>query len=266
MAGQFDAVAELTASFKLLFQRNNWMLAIPVLVGSIVGVLVLGVCLAIGFGSAIFSLIGAGAMTAGSSSGNIPTGMGALMGAIFGFGGLMLIIGVILCAVVITVGYAWTYAAGEPVWKGGAPDIGGGFSKALAKFGPLFVAALIIGLVLSLTFWTFIVPIAIGLFCLFVIPYIMQANESGWGSISASIKLVSSNFGPAGMLFLGLIVVAVASAIINMILGIIPILGHLVALAVNALLAAFTLLAIMRFYALLTGAAAPSAPAATPTT
>ena len=114
--------------------------------------------------------------------------------------------------------------------------------------------------------WTIIVPILIGLFCVYCIPYIMQGNQSGTGAIGASINLAKNNFGPTGLLFLAFVVVGIAAGIVNAILGIIPILGQILALAVGALLGAFAILAVQRFYALLTGAAAPSAPAARTTT
>ena len=262
MAAQFDAVAELTKSFQLLFQKRNWMLAVPILVGSIVAAVVVGIGFMVAFGS----IIAGGGMAAILAGGGEGRGGAGLLGLLFsGFGILFLV----LCIVAIIVGmlgYAWAYAAAEPVWQGGDPDIGAGFSKALSKLGSLAVLGLIFALVVGLLFWTFIVPILVGLFCVYCIPYIMQGNQSGTGSIGASINLAKNNVGPTGLLFLAFVVVGLAAGIINAILGIIPILGQILALAVGALGGAFGILAIMRFYALLTGAAAPSAPATTTTT
>jgi hypothetical protein len=257
MAVQFDAMAELQKSFQLLFQKKNWMLAVPILVGSLVAGIVVVIGAMVAFGSMIF---GGGAAAMLSGGGTEGRGAGGLMAALFSGMGILFIVLCLVAIVVAVLGYAWAYAAAEPLWKGGDPDIGGGFGKALAKLGSLAVLGIIFTVVFLLLGWTIIVPLAAGLFCIYCIPYIMQGNESGTGAIGASINLAKNNLGPTAMLFLAFIVVGIAMGIVNAILGIIPFLGSLVGLAVGALGGAFGILAVMRWYALLTGAAAPSPP------
>lgn len=256
MAAQFDAVAELTKSFQLLFQKKNWMLAVPILVGSLVA----GIVIALGVMAVFGSMLAGGGMAALLSGGGSEARGGAgLFGALFSGLGILFIVLVIVGLIVAMLGYAWAYAAALPLWQGGDPDIGGGFGKALAKVGPLTVLGLIFTVVFVLLGWTIIVPIAAGIFCVYCIPYIMQGNESGTSAIGASINLAKNNLGPTAMLFLAFVVVGVAAGIVNAILGIVPILGQLIALAVGALLGAFAILAVQRFYALLTGTTAPTA-------
>ena len=257
MTASFDAVAELTKTFSLLFQKKNWMLAVPLLIGTLVAVAVVGLTFVLALGPAIATAIYGGASGSMSSP-------AALLPALLGVGGLLVLIGVLVAFVIAMFTYGWAYAAAAPMWGGGDPDISGGFNKAMAKLGPLVVLGLIVAVVIGLLGWTVIVPILAGLFCLYCLPYIMMANESGTGAISASIKLSRENFGPTAMLFLGFIVVGVASGIINMVLGVVPLLGHILGLGVNALVAAYLTLATIRFYSLLTGsaAAAPAAPTA----
>jgi len=257
MAAQFDAVAELQKSFQLLFQKNNLMLAVPILVGSLVA----GIIIAIGVVIAFGSLLAGGGMAA-ILSGGASHGAG-ILGLLFSGLGFVFVVLCFVAVIVALLGYAWAYAAAEPVWQGSEVDIGGGLNKALAKVGPLAVLGIILALVFGLLWWTILVPILVGLFCVYCVPYIMQGNQSGTGAIGASINLAKDNFGPTGILFLAFIVLGVASAIINAILGFIPILGQLVALAVGALLGAFCILAVQRFYTLLTGAPAASTAART---
>jgi len=252
MAAQFDAVAELQKSFQLLFQKKNWMLAVPILVGCLVA----GIIIAIGVVIAFGSLLAGGGMAAILSGGG--THGAGVLGLLFSGLGFVFVVLCFVAVIVALLGYAWAYAAAESLWQGGDADIGGGLNKALAKVGPLSVLGIILALVSVVLGWTIIVPILVGLFCVYCIPYIMQGNQSGAGAIGASINLAKDNFGPTGILFLAVIVLCIAAVIATKILGFIPILGQLAALAVVALLGAVGILAVQRFYTLLTGAPAPT--------
>jgi hypothetical protein len=260
MAAQFDAMTELTGTFKLLFQKKNWMLAVPILVSLLVAGIVIAVAGMVAFGSLMAGGGLAGAMAGGGES----RGPMAMFGLLFSGLGLLFVIAVLAGIVIAVFGYGWAYAAAEPLWKGGDPDIGGGFNKALAKLGSLVVLALIVGIVDALLFWTVIVPILIFFFCIYTIPYVMQTNQSGAGAIGASINLAKDNFGPTALLFVALIVVGIVAGIVNGILGLIPLLGQIIAIVVGALVGAYTILAVMRFYNLLTGSATAVPVAAPP--
>lgn len=259
MAAQFDAMVELQGAFKLLFEKKNWMLAVPILVS----LLVAGIAVAIGAMVAFGSLLAGGGLAGAMAGGSDTRGPMAMMGMIFSGLGLLFVVFILVGIVIAIFGYAWAYAAAEPMWRGGDPDIGGGFKKALSKLGSLVVVGLILGAVECLFFWTIIVPLAIGLFCIYTIPYIMQGNQSGTSAIGASINLAKNNLGPTAMLFLGVLVVGLVAGVINAVLGMIPLLGQLVAIVVGALVGAFVILAMMRWYNLLTGTAAAAPPATT---
>ncbi|HXM17677.1 MAG TPA: hypothetical protein VN934_02585 [Candidatus Tumulicola sp.] len=241
-APQIDAVNEFQNLFKMLFKGQNWMLALPILIGFIVAGIVLGIV----FFIAIAPLLGAAMMSGNNSAANAgAAGLGFLSIVLIGIGCLVAI-------VLIMLTYAWAIEAAEPMWGGGAPDIGGGIGRAMGKLGPVAIGGGIVAIVMLLLGITFIGPIIWGFFCLYVLPLIVLGNEGGTGAIGASIKLVRENLGPTLMLLLGLIVVGIAGGIVNAILGIIPILGHIVALAVSSVLGAFNVLAIVRWYKLLT--------------
>jgi hypothetical protein len=261
MAVQIDAVAEVQKTFQMLFQKKNWMLALPILVGFAVAGICVGIVGAIAFGS----LMAGGGLAGAMMNGGDTRGPGAMIAMLFSGLGLLFLVAVLVGIVVSCFGYAWAYAAGEPVWQGGDPDIGGGFSKAMSKLPQLIVLGLVLGLVTLIFIWTFIVPLLVGFFCLYSIPYVMQGNESGTGSIGASINLAKTNAGPTAMLFLALIVVGIVAGIVSSILAIIPLLGLIVQLAVTSLVGAFNILAIQRWYSLLTGTPAAAAPPATTT-
>ncbi len=257
MAVQIDAVAEIQKTFQLLFQRKNWMLALPILVGLAVAGIIVGICGAIAFGS----LMAGGA--AGLASGD--NRAGGLFAMLFSGLGLLFLVAIVVAVVAGTFGYAWAYAAAEPVWQGGDPDISASFSKAMAKLPQLIILGLIFGVVFLFLGWTIIVPILVLLFCMYSLPYIMQGNESATGSISASINLSKANLGTTAMLIVALIIIGFVAGLVSGIFGLIPLLGWIVQIAVGALIGAFNILAIMRWYNLLTGTPAAAAPPATTT-
>ncbi len=245
-APQIDAVNEFQNLFKMLFKGQNWMLALPILIGYVVAGIVMGII----FFLTIFPLMGAAVMSSSDHTGSTAGAAG------LGFLSFILIgVGVLIACIIVMLTLAWGVEAAEPMWSGGAPDIGGGIGRAMSKLAPIAIGGLIVGLVLVLLGITFIGPIIWGFFCIFVLPLIVLGNQTGTGAIGASIKMVRENFGPTALLFLGLIVVGIAGGIVNGILSIIPILGSLAALAVSAVLGAFNVLAIVRWYKLLTGSA-----------
>jgi hypothetical protein len=261
MAVQIDAVAEIQKTLQLLFQRKNWMLALPILVGLAVAGIVVGIGVAIAFGS----LMAGGGLAGAMAGGGDTRGPGTMLAVLFSGFGLLFLVACIIAVVVGSFGYAWAYAAAEPVWQGGDPDVSGGFSKAMAKLPQLIILGLIFGVVFLFLGWTIIVPILVLLFCMYALPYIMQGNESATGAISASINLSKANMGPTALLIVALIVIGFVAGLVSGIFGLIPLLGWIVQIAVGALIGAFNVLAIMRWYTLLTGTPAASAPPATTT-
>jgi hypothetical protein len=263
MAAQIDAVAEFQKTFQLLFQKKNWMVAVPVIIGGVVAGLVVGIGFAIAFGS----LFAGGGMAGMMGAGGEGRGAGGLVAALFTGVGLLFLVALVIAVIVGAFATVWAYAAAEPVWSGGDPDIGGGFSKAMSRLPAIAILGLIGAVILCLS-WTFIVPLAAAVFFLgwglYIVPLIVKDNQSAFGAISGSMKLSGEARNPTWMLLLGLLVVGVACGVVNAILGIIPILGAIVALAVSALAQGFSALAVWRFYNLVTGAAAPTAVAASP--
>lgn len=267
MAAQIDAVAEFQKTFQLLFQKKNWMVAVPVLISSVVAGIIVGIGVAIAFGS-LFAGGGAASMMGGGEG----RGAGGMFAILFTGVGLVFLLALIIAVIVGAFGAVWEYAAAEPIWSGGDPDIGGGFSKAMSRLAAIVVLGLIAAVIVCLA-WTFLVPLAAAVFFLgwglYIVPIILKDNQSAFGAISASMKLSNEQRNPTWMLLLGLLVIGVGTGIVNAILGIIPFLGALVGLCVGALAQGFSALAVWRFYGLVTGAATPTAPAvaaAPPTT
>ena len=262
MAAQIDAVVEFQKTFQLLFQKRNWMVALPPVIGGAVGGIVIGIGIAVAFGSLF-----AGGATAGMMSGGEGRGAGGLVAALFTGVGLLFLVCFAIATIIFAFAAVWAYATAEPVWSGGDPDIGAGFSKAMSRLPAVAILGLI-GAVIAILFWTVIVPLAAAVFFLvwglYIIPFIVKDNQTTFGAISASMKLSRENMNTTLMLLLGLIVIGVGCGIVNAILGIIPFIGWIAGLVVGALAQGLSALAVWRFYNLLTGAATPTAIAPPP--
>jgi hypothetical protein len=259
MAAQIDAVAEFQKTFQLLFQKRNWMVALPPVICGVVAGIIIGIGIALAFGSLMAGGGAAGMMGAGGEG----RGAGGLLAALFTGAGLLFLVALVIAVIIGAFGSVWAYAAAEPVWSGGDPDIGGGFSKAMSRLSAIIVLGLIAAVIVCLA-WTFIVPLAAAIFFLgwglYIVPIILKDNQSAFAAISASMKLSNEARNTTWMLLLGLLVIGVGTGIVNAIIGIIPFLGALVGLAVGALAQGLGALAVWRFYNIVTGAATPTPP------
>jgi len=252
---QIDAMSELTNAVKVLM--NNWVLAIPTAVASLIFMLILFFTVF----AAIGSVIGAGAM-----GGMHPGGAMAMLGG-FGVLGTVLLIVAILIALVAN---AAVIAASEGVWQGRPPDLSGGISRAIGKLPHLIVAAILIFLMAIIP--TLLIFIVIGIFLLialyffmmYVFPAIMVGNEGATSAIGASFRLAKENFGPSAIAFVGIIVALVIGQIINTMFSHIIGLNFIVAFVVGGLTSAYAALVSVRFYDLLRGVAVPAVAAPPP--
>jgi len=246
---QIDAMTELQNAFKLLF--NNWILALPTAISSLLFMVLFFFFVA----AAIGSMVGAGAL-----GGDHPTGAMALLSG-FGVVGFVLFI---VAALVALVANATVVAAAQDVWKGRGPDLGGAVGQAMGKLPHLIVAAIIIALLaiipglLAIFFIGFLLLIALGFFMMYVVPGIMVGGESGSSAIGASFRLAKENFGPSALAFVGIVVVVVAGQIVSTIFSHIIGLNFIVAFVVGGLASAYGALVSVRFYDLLKGGAPPA--------
>ncbi len=245
---QFDAVAELQTAFQVL--KNNWILALPTAVASLVAIVFLTTVVA----AAGLSVLGAGAL-----SGH-PGGAATVLGA----GGLAVFGGFVLIILISIVAHAAVIAAAEDAWRGQPPNLARGVSCAIAKLPNLFVAGLLIMIpaiifgVLSVFLIGIPLLLALGFVMMYVVPGIVVGPESGVSSLGASWRLATQNITPSIIAFVGIAVAYVVQMIVSAILGHIPILGWIIGFLVGGLTSAFAALVSVRFYDLLRGTA-PSA-------
>jgi len=256
VAAPFEPVAEATNAFKKLFQKRNWLLGLPVVVGQIVGAM-------LGAG-AFLLVIGPTILPAATSASSkppdiTPTQIATII--------LVFVLAIVVASIVNAFAYAWTLAAADPVWADGDPAFDRGFNRAVSKLLQLAAFQLLILVMVLISLITIVGPIIIAVLLIYGPAFIVLGNRSATQAIADSFRLVSRNAAETMVLVLAFIVVSIAAFIPQFVLGFIPWVGILVQLAIQGILNGYIALAVVRFYGLLTIASdTPSAPVPSPST
>ena len=251
IARQFDPVAELQSALTVLM-KNYSIAALPLVA--------LVICIAL-FATVLVVAGGTALLSGGFSdlSGN-PMALVQLITASLAWFGLV----GLLAFVVSIIANGAAVAASESAWQSGTADVGGGFSRALAKFGDLVILAIALGVMCIVIGWTGIGLLAIGFLMMYTLPAVVVGGESAFQAIGSSWNIATKNAGPTFAAFIGIILAWVAVFIVNMIIGHIPILGWIVQLVLNSLLSVYISLVTVRFYDLLRGTASAAVVAPAP--
>jgi hypothetical protein len=260
---QPDSVAELQNAFSMLFK--NWVLAVPPAIVSLLS----GVFFIFVIGAMVATALGAG-MMGGLSSGSGAAPKAGILGLIAA-GGVTFFVGVIVIGLLALIAQAMVMGGAERVWHGQPADLGHGVSRALSKLPSLvglFILALIVGFVcLVIVVIGWIAGIILAFLFMYTVPAIVIGNEGVFQALGTSYRLVTKNFGPSALAFIGIFVVNIVGGIINRIFLFSHVLGLVSALIIGGLTTAYTALVVVRFYDLLRGATATTPiPAAGPTT
>ncbi|HXW51626.1 MAG TPA: hypothetical protein VEJ41_06505 [Candidatus Acidoferrales bacterium] len=243
---QIDGMGELQSAFSLLFK--NWILAIPPAIVALAA----GIYFAVIVAGMVGGILAAGAM------GTTPN-----FGALFGGGGLLILLGVLVILLLSVLALAIVIGAAERVWHGQPADLAGGISKALSKLPSLILLFIIFGIIGIIPFIGWLVDLVLAFFWFYAMPGIVLGNLGTTQAMSASWKLASANAGPTITALLGIIVVNIIGGIINVVCVHIPILGLIVSFVVGGLTSAYAALVIVRFYDLVAGSSASAPPSST---
>lgn len=260
---QSDPMGDLQTAFSLLFK--NWVLAVPTAIFSL--------AVAVFFFLVIFatlgSLVGAGIIGANSnpSSSGVPPGIWGALAA----GGVTLIVGCIVLALLGLLAQAVVIGGAERVWHGQPPDLTGGIGRALGKL-PALILLFIIGAIVFVICAIIIIVgwiggLVLAFFAMYTVPAIVVGNEGVFAAIGSSFRIVSRNIGPSLLAFLAIFVVSFVGSIIERLFLHGLWLYAVAATIIGGLTSAYAAIVLVRFYDVLRGAT-PTAPAATsgPTT
>jgi hypothetical protein len=234
MVGHFRAGMEVVRRYPILIVPP---LAVQVIVFALT-VLFLGGGLGMG-------------MLLGGMMGGMPAGAaGGIAGLVAG--GLLLIVlsGFLsLVASSVVVVMARDALASRPPAFGPALDV------ALGRLLDVLVASFLLMVIIGIGLLFLVLPgLVAAFFLIFTLPAVLLDGKSATAALGHSARLVRTNLGRVAGLFLGGLVVAVATAIVSRILEIVPLLGHLAAAVLAGAFISYLTVVGVRVYQSLTRA------------
>lgn len=238
MTTPFEPMAEIQAAFAKVFQRRNWLLGWPTLIGFAVIISIMVVLV----GPDLLREMASGNPSAMSNQAYLDVGKLIRAAALF----------FLVSLIVFPLITGWVLAAAAPVWAGKDPSYGAAFGQVLAKWLPLTVFQLALAALAVVSAITIIGPILVAVLGIYGPAYIIFNDESPFGAIGASFRLAWKNFGATLLLLLAVIVVSIVFAIPAWVLHAIPAIGWVAFIACRAVAqilgSAFVALAVVRFY------------------
>ncbi|MBV8082782.1 MAG: hypothetical protein JOY86_07400 [Candidatus Eremiobacteraeota bacterium] len=250
MIAQFDSTKEATDAFRKIFQGRNWLLGLP----NFAGTTVIAAFAFAAFVTTWFSIV-ANLFAAFAKVG--PAAVPTISPAQVYFIVFAAIFFVLLTLVVGAYTYGWSLAAAVSTWSGEAPALGPGAKTALLKLWPLIAFTLIVTLLSIISLVTIVGPIVIAVLAMYGPCYIVFKNRSAVEALSDSCRLAAQNLTPTAIVALFLGGAYIVGLALTMMLG--TFLGPLATTAFTWLFGAYSALAIVRFFNLLTPRAAPRA-------
>jgi hypothetical protein len=197
------------------------------------------------------SLIGGGIATMGLMGGGMrsPAGMMSAFGAMMAGAFLISIIGIILGL----FAHGMTIGMAKEAIDTGSTSLGSGINIAISRFVPLLIAAIVVGIIVTIGLLLLIIPGLIAAFLLmFTFAAIIVDNIGAIEAMKKSFEIVKSHLSDAIILFIALIVVGVIFTIANMILNVIPLLGQLLGMILMGIFAGYISVVIVMAYRELT--------------
>jgi uncharacterized membrane protein len=166
----------------------------------------------------------------------------------------------IVAALLGLAAHGMTVAIAAEAVDRGTTSLSSGLSITLNRLGGIIVAALLTGIIVGLGFLLFFIPGLIALFFLmFTFVLVIVEDMSAIEAMKKSYALVKEHLNDAVVFFVGGILAGCAVAAVNMVLGAIPVLGHLAGMVLMGCFGGYMTVALVLFYRKLTAPASPSA-------
>jgi len=206
--------------------KKNPLLAVPMLALTVI--------------VALLSLIFLGSMipfAGGMADGNVSSGQ-AMTAAGAAISGIFIVL--IISSILGLVAHGMTVAMADEAVRNERSSLKYGFERVKERLVQILIAAVLVGLIVSVGFMLLVIPgIVVAFLLMFTFMALMIDNESAIGSIKRSVKLVTGHFGAVFVLFLVLIAMSVLVGIIDSVLGLIPILGVILTIIFSAAYSAY---------------------------
>jgi len=228
-----DIVAILKEGIEV--SKKNYIIFLPtVAVAVVMAVLAL---IIVGAGAVSTGLMGRGMQSPGA----FMSLLGAMAGGFFATAFIGMILG--LVAHGMTVGMA------KEALDTGTTSLSSGLSVVVSRLGQLFVASLLVGVIVFMGFMLLFVPgLVASFFLMFTFVSVIVDNAGAVEAMKKSYATVRANMNDSVVFFIAMIAVGAVFAIANMVVGVIPVLGQLIGLAIMGVFGGYASLVIVRVY------------------
>ena len=207
-------------------------------------------------------IVGAGAVSTGlmGSSMQSPGAFMSFLGTMAGGFFVMAFIGMILGL----VAHGMTVGMAKEALDTGTTSISSGLSIAVGRLGQLSVASLFVGVIVLIGLMLLFVPgLVASFFLMFTFVSVIVDNVGAVAAMKKSYAMVRANMNDSVVFFIAMIAVGAVFAIANMVLGVIPVLGQLIGLAIMGVFGGYASVVIVMVYTEMEKTA--GAPAGSPT-
>lgn len=196
------------------------------------------------------AVIGGAMTTAGMMGGmGSPAGAMGAVGAAMGLAALLGIVGMIAGL----VAHGMTVAMAQEAIATGTTTLGTGLSVVSSRLVQLIVAAVLVGLAVSIGMLLLVIPgIIAAILFMFTFVIIIADNVPAVDAMKKSFELVKSNLGDLAILFIAMIGIGIVVSIVSRLFGIIPVVGQLAGSFLSGILWGYMTIVVVKVYGELT--------------
>lgn len=160
-----------------------------------------------------------------------------------GFAGMALgrfITLMVIGSIVGLLGHGMTVLMAHDALTGNAVSLKEAWNRTSGRIVALLLASLLVGIIVSIGFVLLVIPgIVLAFFLMFTFVALMLNESNPLQAIGRSFQVVKQHFASVFVFFLVLIALGVLVSILNMVIGLIPVLGSVLAVILGSVYATF---------------------------
>ncbi len=160
-----------------------------------------------------------------------------------GFAGMALgrfITLMVIGSIVGLLGHGMTVLMAHDALSGNPVSLKDAWNRTTARVVALVLASLLVGIIVSLGFVLLVIPgIILAFFLMFTFVALMLNESNPLQAVGRSFQVVKQNFAAVFVFFLILIALGLLVSIVNMVIGLIPVLGSILAVVIGSVYATF---------------------------
>lgn len=146
----------------------------------------------------------------------------------------------IIGSIVGLLGHGMTVLMAHDALTGNAVSLKDAWTRATGRIVALVLASLLVGIIVSLGFVLLVIPgIILAFFLMFTFVALMLTESNPLQAIGHSFRVVKQHFASVFVFFLVLIALGVLVGILNVVIGLIPVLGSILAVILGSVYATF---------------------------